>query len=112
MKSSSRIRLRKSSSSVTVFNAVGAYSGEQALQIVHRFSPDCLLADVLMPFMNGSDLAITIRKISAATRIVLFSGHANWPHLLNDARLRGHQFEVVGEPIHPEKLMQLLRESP
>ncbi len=93
------------------FNAVGAYSGEQALQIVRRFSPDCLLADVLMPFMNGVDLAITIRKISASTRIVLFSGHANSADLLNDARLRGHQFEVVAKPIHPEKLMQLLREK-
>ncbi len=93
------------------FNAVGAYSGEQALQIVHRFSPDYLLADVLMPFMNGVDLAITIRKISAATRIVLFSGHANSADLLNEARLRGHQFEVVAKPIHPEKLMQLLREK-
>jgi CheY-like chemotaxis protein len=94
------------------FNAIGAYSGEQALQIAHRFSPDYLLADVLMPFMNGVELAITIRKISAATRILLFSGHANSADLLNEARLRGHQFEVVAKPIHPEKLIQLLREKP
>ena len=93
------------------FNAMGAYSGEQALQIAHRFSPDYLLADVLMPFMNGVELAITIRKISAATRILLFSGHANSADLLNEARLRGHQFDVVAKPIHPEKLMQLLREK-
>jgi CheY-like chemotaxis protein len=93
------------------FNAMGAYSGEQALQIAHRFSPDYLLADVLMPFMNGVDLAITIRKISAATRILLFSGHANSADLLNEARLKGHQFDVVAKPIHPEKLIQLLREK-
>jgi CheY-like chemotaxis protein len=93
------------------FNAIGAYSGEQALQIANRFSPDCLLADVLMPFMNGVELAITIRKMSAATRILLFSGHANSADLLNEARLRGHQFEVIAKPIHPEKLMQLLREK-
>jgi CheY-like chemotaxis protein len=93
------------------FNAIGAYSGEQALQIARRFSPDYLLADVLMPFMNGVELAITIRKISAATRILLFSGHANSADLLNEARLRGHQFEVVAKPIHPEKLMQMLREK-
>ena len=94
------------------FNAMGAYSGEQALQIAHRFSPDYLLADVLMPFMNGVELAIAIRKISAATRILLFSGHANSADLLNDARLRGHKFDVVAKPIHPEKLIQLLREKP
>jgi CheY-like chemotaxis protein len=93
------------------FNAIGAYSGEQALQIAHRFSPDYLLADVLMPFMNGVELAITIRKISTATRILLFSGHANSADLLNEARRRGHQFDVVAKPIHPEKLMRLLREK-
>jgi CheY-like chemotaxis protein len=94
------------------FNAMGAYSGEQALQIANRFSPDYLLADVLMPFMNGVELAIAIRKSSAATRILLFSGHANSADLLDDARLRGHQFDVVAKPIHPEKLIQLLREKP
>jgi CheY-like chemotaxis protein len=91
------------------FNAVCAYSGEQALQVARRFSPDYLLADVLMPFMNGVELAITMRKNNAATRVLLFSGQANSADLLNDARLRGHQFDVVAKPIHPERLMQLLR---
>jgi CheY-like chemotaxis protein len=51
---------------------VAAYSGEQALQIAAGFHPDYLLADVLMPFMNGVDLAIAIRKMSLATRSCSF----------------------------------------
>lgn len=92
------------------FDAMVAYDGEQALQIAARFHPDYLLADVLMPFMNGVDLAIAIRKMSVATRILLISGHANSSELLDQARLKGHRFDVVAKPIHPEKLMQLLRE--
>lgn len=93
------------------FNVVCAYSGDHALKIFRGFGPDYLLADVLMPFMNGVELAIRIRKASASTRILLFSGHANCAELLNEARLQGYQFEVVSKPIHPEKLMQLLREQ-
>jgi CheY-like chemotaxis protein len=92
------------------FDAMVAYGGEQALQIAARFHPDCLLADVLMPFMNGVELAIAIRKMSANTRILLFSGHAESSELLDEARIKGHKFDVVAKPIHPEKLMQLLQE--
>ncbi len=88
-----------------------AYGGAEALQIAKGFHPDYLLADVLMPFMNGVELAIAIRQMSVATRILLFSGHANSSELLDDARLKGHKFDVVAKPIHPEKLMQLLQEN-
>jgi CheY-like chemotaxis protein len=45
------------------FEAIGAYDGSAALeQIAHR-QPDYLLSDVLMPQMNGVELAIAIRKM-------------------------------------------------
>lgn len=91
------------------FNAMGTYSGKQALQIARRFKPDYLLADVLMPFMNGIELAIQIRKSNAKARILLFSGHANSADLLDEARLNGNDFDVVAKPIHPDRLLQILR---
>jgi DNA-binding response OmpR family regulator len=93
------------------FNARGTYSGKQALQVAKRFRPDYLLADVLMPFMNGIELAIEIRKLRANIRILLFSGHANSADLLLQARLNGNDFDVVAKPIHPDKLLELLREK-
>jgi CheY-like chemotaxis protein len=93
------------------FETVAAYSGEHALQIAAGFHPDYLLADVLMPFMNGVDLAIAIRKMSVATRILLFSDHANSSEPLDEARLKDHNFDVVAKPIHPEKLVKLLEEN-
>jgi len=93
------------------FNAMGTYSGKQALQVAKRFHPDYLLADVLMPFMNGIELAIEIRKMSAKTKILLFSGHVNSADLLHEARLGGHEFDVVAKPIHPDRLLQILREQ-
>ncbi len=58
------------------FDAKAAYDGRTALEIAVRFRPDCLLTDVLMPRMNGVELAIAITKLLPAIRIVLFSGQA------------------------------------
>jgi len=76
-----------------------------------QFHPDYLVADILMPGMNGVQLAIALRKLSAELRIRLFSGHASSVDLVTDARREGHEFAVIPKPIHPEKLLQLLREK-
>ncbi|HLH06864.1 MAG TPA: response regulator [Terriglobales bacterium] len=93
------------------FIARAAYGGERALQVAKRFHPDIVVADILMPSMNGVELAILLRKLSRQTRILLFSGHANSAELLSEARDEGYHFEVVAKPIHPDKLLQLLQEK-
>ena len=93
------------------FAAIASYAGKRALQVAKRLQPDYLLADVLMPFMNGVELAIAVRQTSPKTRILLFSGHANSSELILEARRAGHIFDIVAKPIHPEKLIQILREK-
>lgn len=85
--------------------------GEEALQVAGQFHPDYLLADILMPGMNGVQLAIALQKLNSELRILLFSGHASSADLVSDARREGHEFAVIPKPIHPEKLLQLLREK-
>jgi CheY-like chemotaxis protein len=93
------------------FEAIGAYDGWTALeQIAHR-RPDYLLSDVLMPQMNGVELAIAIRKMHPATRIVLFSGQAGISEILLEGQRQGFQFELLAKPIHPLKLIEHLRVS-
>jgi CheY-like chemotaxis protein len=94
------------------FDVAAAYDGWQALDAVARFRPDHLLTDVLMPRMNGIELAIAIRKMYPAMNILLFSGQAGISDLILDAEKRGFQFEVIAKPIHPTTLVKLLREKP
>src|SRR5262245_45394355 len=58
------------------FIAQSAYGGDEALQAAEQFSPDILLTDVLMPKINGVDLAIMLSKFHPGTRVLLFSGQA------------------------------------
>ena len=69
------------------------------------------LIDVLMPRMNGVELAIAIIKMSPATRIVLFSGQAGISEILLKGHDLGYEFDLVAKPIHPIKLIECLRES-
>ncbi|HEY6447196.1 MAG TPA: response regulator [Acidobacteriaceae bacterium] len=92
------------------FEAVAAYDGWSALEAAMRFRPDYLLSDVLMPRMNGAELAITIRQSQPATKILLFSGQAGVADILQSAQDRGYAFDLLAKPVHPARLIERLRE--
>jgi CheY-like chemotaxis protein len=90
------------------FDVRAAYDGSVAIDIAQTFRPDYLLTDVLMPRMNGVELAIAILEVSPGTRIVLFSGQAGISEILLKGYALGYRFDLVAKPIHPDKLIQQL----
>ena len=93
------------------FRASRAYAGQSALEIARKLKPDYLLTDILMPGMNGVELAIIVSKELPKTRIVLFSGQAGITDILRQAKEDGYLFELLAKPIHPEKLVERLRQK-
>ena len=91
------------------FRSSCAYAGNSALEIARKLKPDYLLTDVLMPGMNGVELAIAVSQELPRTRIVLFSGQAGITDILRNAKESGHVFELLAKPIHPEKLVERLK---
>jgi DNA-binding response OmpR family regulator len=91
------------------FHVASAYDGWKALEIATRFQPDYLLSDVLMPHMNGVDLAIEVRRICPLAKILLFSGQAGISDIVAEGQLRGFEFEMIAKPIHPLKLIERLK---
>lgn len=93
------------------FHAQTAYDGWVALEIAAEFQPDYLLTDVLMPRMNGVELAIAVSKMWPATRILLFSGQAGISQTLLQGHEQGYEFELVAKPVHPIKLIERLQKQ-
>jgi DNA-binding response OmpR family regulator len=91
------------------FNAVCAYDGLSALELALQVNPDFVVTDVVMPHMNGVQLAIAVRKALPATEILLLSGQAGITEIVEGGRQEGYLFELIAKPIHPEKLLQRLR---
>ena len=86
-----------------------AYSGEQAVEIAGEFHPEMLISDVIMVGVNGIDAAIEIRRMLPEIKVLLFSGQAATADLLEKARARGYDFEILAKPVHPQDLLARMR---
>ncbi|HEV2275433.1 MAG TPA: response regulator [Acidobacteriaceae bacterium] len=91
------------------FRAIAAYDAWTALEVAAKERPEYLITDVLMPAMNGVDLAIAVTKMSRTTKILLFSGQTGIAKILHKAREEGYDFDLVAKPIHPEKVIERLK---
>jgi CheY-like chemotaxis protein len=91
------------------YNASAVYSGMSAVEEAKNVKPDLVISDVIMPDMNGIDAAIKIRAALPSCKILLFSGQAATADLLENARQRGHEFEILAKPVHPQDLLAKLK---
>ncbi len=90
------------------FTAEAAYSAEDALTRATANPPDILISDVVMPGMNGIELANRVRVSWPECKILLFSGSASISEWQTKAESEGHQFDLVSKPLHPRELLDLL----
>ncbi len=91
------------------FEAQAVYSGEKALELTETFEPDMLISDVIMADLNGIDAAIRIRALRPGIKVLLFSGQAATADLLEEARAKGYEFDILAKPVHPQDLLAKLR---
>lgn len=92
--------LRSSGYDVTARNDARSALREVQLQI-----PDLVLSDVMMPEVNGIELAIQIEQQYPACRILLISGLGSSFGLAAEASEKGHRFEILSKPIRPAELL-------
>ena len=92
------------------FAATAVYSGTGAIEKARSDRPELIISDVIMEDMNGIDAAISIRQFLPGCKILLFSGQAATADLLEKARARGHEFEILAKPVHPQDLLAKLRD--
>lgn len=92
------------------YAAKAAYDAASGMALCDEFRPDLVISDVVMPGMNGIEMAIIIRRQFPACRILLFSGQAATADMLEQARARGHEFELIAKPVHPEQLLERVKQ--
>jgi CheY-like chemotaxis protein len=89
--------------------AISRYSGTEAIESIQEQCPDIIVSDVVMPDINGIQLAKAVRTLCPNARIVLFSGNVDTASLLDDASLEGYFFEILPKPVHPLQLLKALK---
>ena len=93
------------------FEATAVSSGDSAVEVAKTLQPDVVLSDVIMPGLNGIETGIRIREIVPDCKVILLSGQAATVDLLEQARQRGHHFQILAKPIRPEQLISVIRAS-
>lgn len=80
-----------------------AYDGRAALRLVPEFQPDVIIADVVMPYLDGFGLLRLVRQQYPDIAVILLTGHASVEHALSAVRDEGayHYFE---KPIDIKRL--------
>jgi CheY-like chemotaxis protein len=91
------------------FDAVPFTDPLDALYAAEMNCPDLLLTDVMMPQLNGVDLAVQFKAIHPACKVLLFSGNVETTQLMEVGRQKGHTFEVLAKPVHPADLITTIQ---
>jgi CheY-like chemotaxis protein len=88
------------------YDALCVSDGESALFWARFAKPDFVIADVVMPRLNGAELAKKLSSELPGIRIILFSGHPGSTEILQKAADDGWKFEVLSKPIRPDALIE------
>jgi CheY-like chemotaxis protein len=82
-----------------------AYDGERAMEVSQLKVPDMLISDVVMPGMNGFELAIWFRQTHPNCNVLLFSGQTKTAELSQKAAAAGYSFELLAKPVPPAEIL-------
>jgi CheY-like chemotaxis protein len=91
------------------YHALAVSDGASAIQWAKLLLPDVMVTDVIMPGMDGIEMAKAILKTLPQCRIILFSGQTASGDLLEKAQSEGYSFEVLAKPINPEILLEKIK---
>ena len=87
------------------FDAIAVSDGESALFWAKLTRPDYVIIDIVMPKLNGIEVAKQLQALYPEIKIIIFSGQAGSSELLQKARDEGLKCEVVWKPIRPGELL-------
>jgi DNA-binding response OmpR family regulator len=91
------------------FDAIAVSDGESAVFWAEKAKPDYVIADVVMPKLNGIEVAKRLQKSVPTAKLIVFSGQAGSAELIEKAQAEGLIFEVLAKPIRPEALLAKMR---
>ena len=86
------------------YDAVAAYSAEDAIGLAAVFRPHVVISDVVMENASGIDLEIYLQQEQPDCKVLLFSGKSD----LDLTELDGHNHTILSKPVHPERILEFV----
>jgi two-component system, response regulator YesN len=86
-----------------------AYSGDEALELLHRIRIDVVLTDIRMPGMTGLELHKMIIRHWPDCRVIFLSGYNDFDYIQNALRHGSVDYVLKTEP--PEEIVASVRKA-
>ena len=81
------------------------YSAERALEVISDWVPGLVIVDVVLPNMNGIDLAIRLKSTHPSVIVMMISGQLSTGTFAEDAAKNGHRFDILAKPVPVPELL-------
>lgn len=86
------------------FDVLKAASGEEAMDILHKISPDLILLDLLLPKMQGREVCKKLKADNKFKRIPIIVFTASMTHISDKTEEMGAD-DYLLKPFEPEDLL-------
>ena len=83
-----------------------AEDGREALDLYHEKKPDVLLLDISMPFIDGLEVAKTVREKNKEIPIIMLTAHSEQDILLRAVNLKLEEYLL--KPINERDLRRVI----
>jgi len=91
------------------FELIGAAGdGEEALELMKLQTPDIVISDIRMPFMDGLELAERMNELYPRVKLVLLTGYQEYEYAKKAIEMRASEYLI--KPIHNMALLQKIIE--
>jgi len=94
---------------MNLFDAMPFTYPQEALEAARVTPPEYVISDIMMPEINGIELAILLKREVPTCKVLLFSGQVGAQDLIREAKEEGHDFVLIQKPIHPTALVAAIR---
>lgn len=86
--------------------AISAQDGFRALEVARIIPPEILIADLVLPGLNGLDLAARVTRATPDCEVILFVDSGSVAGLNSLMGGPGFNFRLLFKPVHPADLVQ------
>ena len=85
---------------------ITAKNGDEGLKKFKKFTPDIVITDILMPIVDGLDMATSIKEISKNTPIIVLSAYSEKERLLRAIDIGIDKYLI--KPVDVDELLNII----
>lgn len=90
------------------YNVNVAKNGQEGIEKYKQYKPDIIITDIMMPIMDGLEMAIEIKKINEELPIIVLSAFSDKEKLLKAIDIGITKYFI--KPFDPEEVIEFLNE--